>query len=177
MLDHATPFVVFDTETTGLEPAEGHDIIEIGAEKLVNGKVIDEFDALLTTERTLDPDVIAVHGITNALLEKEGRPPAEVLMEFLGFIEGAVLVAHNAVFDMAFLNEHLRRIGSPPLSNQTLDTLIISRRELLLPSYSLKNVAAYLKVPQPKAHRALADVQTTRQVFLKLIERAKKSRV
>ncbi|MFA6512367.1 MAG: 3'-5' exonuclease [Patescibacteria group bacterium] len=176
MIDRATPFVIFDTETTGLEPTEGHDIIEIGAEKLVNGKVVDVFDSLLTTERTLDPDVVAIHGITNALIEKEARLSAEVISDFLGFIEGTVLVAHNAGFDIAFLNEHLRRQGVPPIENRVLDTLAIARRELVLPSYSLQSVAIYLKVPQPKAHRALADVQTTRKVFLKLIERAKQRR-
>lgn len=174
MIDPDTPFVIFDTETTGLEPEEGHDIIEIGAEKLIGGEVTQTFEALIKTERRLDPDIVAIHGISPELLEKEGRDMTEVMGEFLAFIEGAVLVAHNMEFDLAFVNEHLKRMDAQPLRNATLDTLAIARKELVLPSYSLKNVAAYLNIPQPKAHRALADVQTTRQVFLKLIERAKK---
>jgi DNA polymerase III epsilon subunit family exonuclease len=164
--------VVFDTETTGLEPAEGHEIIEIAGERLVRGEVAGQFEALLKAARPLDPDVVAIHGITEELLAERGRDAAEVVSEFLAFSEGAILVAHNAAFDIGFLNEHLKRMGVPPVPNRVLDTLTIAQQELVLPSYSLKNVAKYLNIPQPKAHRAMADVETTREVFLKLIERA-----
>jgi DNA polymerase III alpha subunit (gram-positive type) len=74
----------------------------------------------------------------------------------------------------SFLNKHFTRHGLPVLANSVLDTLVLARQYLILPSYSLESVARYLKVDQPQAHRAMADVETTRQVFLKLVERALK---
>jgi DNA polymerase-3 subunit alpha (Gram-positive type) len=151
--------VVLDVETTGMKPEDGHSVIEVAGQRLRNEEVIAVYDAL--------------HGITNEILAAEGRARAEVMNEFREFCKDAVLVGHNIAFDMGFLNAEYRRLGQPPLENRTIDTIEIAKKYLLIPSYSLKNVAAYLQVPQPKAHRALADVETTTAVLIKLIERAK----
>ena len=165
--------VVLDTETTGLEPELGHEIIELAAQKVVGRDVVGEFAALVTPTRPVPPDAAAVHGITPELLAAEGKPASEVFPAFLAFLGDAGIVAHNAAFDIAFLNRHLALLGLPALTNSVLDTLELAKRYLILPSYSLKNVAAYLHVVQPSAHRALVDVETTREVFFRLAERAK----
>ncbi|MFH1171530.1 MAG: 3'-5' exonuclease [bacterium] len=165
--------VVLDVETTGFRPDEGHEIVELAAQKILQNDILGEFHALLRASRPLDPEVVSIHGITDELLATEGRPHGEVIPEFITFIGNHTLVGHNIAFDLGFLNAHLIRLGLPTITNPTLDTLEIAKRLLIIPSYSLEKVALYLKVPQPKAHRALADVNTTRQVLLKLFERAR----
>ncbi len=165
-------FVVLDSETTGLDPAKGEEMIEIAAQKVQGREVIGEYVALLKATRPIPPEAERVHGISQAMLDAEGRPAKDVMPELVEFIGDAIIVAHNTPFDMGFINAHLDRLGLPKLTNKTLDTLEIARRTLLLASYKLSNVAAYLKVPQPSAHRALIDVITCREVFFKLVERA-----
>lgn len=167
------PLIVLDVETTGFKPEDGHEIIELGAQKIVREKVLDEFHALIKPSRSLDPEVIRIHGITDDLLAEQGKDATEVFPAFLSFIGSATLVGHNIAFDLGFLNHHLLRLKLPALTNPTIDTLEVARRMLILPSYSLEKVALYLKVPQPEAHRAMADVRTTVGVLLKLFERAK----
>lgn len=166
-------FVVLDVETTGLDPALGHEIIEIGAQKLKDRAVVGEFEALVKPSRPVPSDSQAVHGITAEELANQGRTPGEVLPRLVDFIGLSIIIAHNAPFDVGFVNAHLDRLGLPRLQNKTIDTVEIAKRYLILASYKLSNVAAYLQVPQPSAHRALVDVITTREVFYKLIERAK----
>ncbi|MBI2984360.1 MAG: 3'-5' exonuclease [Candidatus Kerfeldbacteria bacterium] len=168
----ASEFVVLDVETTGLEPERGHEVIEVGAQKLRGRAVIGEYVRLVKPSKPVPPESLAVHGITDSELE-QGRDPAEVFPALAHFIGPSIIIAHNAAFDLGFVNAHLERLGLPILKNQAIDTLEIAQRYLILPSYRLGNVAAYLKVPQPSAHRALVDVITTREVFFKLIERAK----
>ncbi len=168
-------FVVLDVETTGLDPTAGHDVIEIGAQKIHGRDVVGEFVSLVKPANPMPLDVVDFHaknGITQDLLDKEGKNPDDVVPELVAFVGPAVIVGHNVTFDLGFINEHLKRLGRPALANQHIDTVEIAKRYLLLASYRLSNVAAFLKVPQPSAHRALVDVITTREVFYKLIERA-----
>lgn len=168
--------VVLDVETTGLEPAAGHDVLEIGAQKIQGQTVLGEYTALIKPTRPLPADVVAFHqqnGLTMELLKKEGRPVEQVIPELVEFIGDAIIVAHNAPFDVGFINEHLKRLGQPPLTNRTVDTLEIAKKYLILASYRLTNIAAFFKIPTPTAHRALADVITCREVFFKLVDRAK----
>lgn len=165
-------FVILDTETTGLDPAKGEEMIEVAAQKVRGREVVGEYVRLIKATKSIPPDAEKVHGISQAMLEADGRPAKEVLPELVEFIGDAIIVAHNTPFDLGFINAHLERLGLPKLQNKTLDTLELARRYLLLASYRLANVAAYLKVPQPSAHRALIDVITCREVFFKLIERA-----
>lgn len=165
------PLVFLDVETTGFKPEEGHEIIEVAGQRVRDGRVTDSFHAFVTPSRQLTPDAIAVHGLTMEQLEREGRPASEVIPAVVAFCGTDILVGHNIGFDLGFLNAHLRRLGLPMMRNGTLDTLELSQQLLILPSYSLDRVAAFLKVPQPAAHRAMPDVETTRQVYLKLLER------
>ena len=168
--------VVLDVETTGLEAAAGHEVLEIGAQKVQGRVVIAEYTALIKPSRPLPKDVEAFHeknGLTMELLQAQGRPVEEVIPELVDFIGDSIIVAHNAPFDVGFINEHLKRLNRPPLANKTVDTLDISKKYLILASYRLSNVAAFFKIETPTTHRALADVVTCREVFFKLIDRAK----
>lgn len=177
MANGTTPeIVVIDVETTGLEAEAGHEVIEIGMQKIRGREVVGEYTALIKPTKPLPADVVAFHqnnGLTWELLQAEGRPVEEVIKEAVEFIGPAVIVAHNAPFDVGFINEHLKRLGQPALTNRTIDTLEIAKKYLILPSYRLGRVAAYFKIPVTVAHRALADMVTCREVFFKLIERAK----
>lgn len=174
--DNQQLFVVLDTETTGLDPAKGEEMIEVAAQKIRGREVIGEYVQLIKATKMIPADAQKVHGISQAELEEKGRSAKEVLPELVEFIGDAIIVAHNLPFDMGFINAHLERLGLPKLQNKSLDTLDLARRYLLLASYRLSNVAAYLKVPQPSAHRALIDVITCREVFFKLIERAQQKK-
>ena len=165
--------VVLDVETTGLKPEEGHDVIEVAAQKIQGKLVVGEYVSLIETGRILDAEVTRVHGITNELLAVEGKPASKVFPELVAFLGTCPIVGHNVNFDIGFINSHLERLNMPKLTNPLLDTLAYARRYLLMPSYSLAKVAAYFKIPQPMAHRAKADVETTREVFWKLVEKAK----
>jgi DNA polymerase III epsilon subunit family exonuclease len=165
-------FIVLDVETTGLDPKAGDDVIEIAAQKIHGRDVVGEFVTLVKTDRPIPAEATKVHGITQDDINREGKDVNAVIPELVEFIGASVIVGHNVQFDLGFINEHLKRQNLPALTNQYLDTLDIAKRYLILASYRLSNVAAYLKVPQPSAHRALVDVITTREVFYKLIERA-----
>ncbi len=165
-------FIVIDVETTGFKPEEGHVVIEVAGQKMRGQSIAEQFHSLVKANRLLDPKNVEFNGISEALLAAEGKSPAEVFPTFRTFVGSSVLIGHNLLFDLAFLNMHLRQLGLPMLENQTLDTLELAKRYLIIPSYSLAAVAQYLGVAQPAAHRALADVETTRRVFLKLVERA-----
>lgn len=103
--------VVLDTETTGLEPAEGHRIIEIGCVEVVDRRVTrNNFHVYLNPDRVIDDGAVAVHGITNEMLKDKPRF-AEVADQFIDFIRGAQLVIHNAAFDVGFINSELARLG------------------------------------------------------------------
>ncbi len=165
-------YIVLDVETTGFKPHEGHSIIEVAGERIRDLEVVNSYHSLVMTDRHIDEESQSIHGISNELLTKEGKPAEMVIPEFVQFIEDLPLIGHNIGFDLAFLNAHLDRLGQPSLKNKTIDTIELARKYLIIPSYSLEKVAAYLKVPQPSAHRAQVDVEVTRQVFIKLNERA-----
>src|SRR3990167_4395453 len=104
--------IILDTETTGLEPAEGHRIIEIGCVEMANRRLTgNNFHRYLQPDREIDSGAIEVHGITNEFLADKPRF-AEVVQEFVDFIRGAELIIHNAAFDVGFLNAEFQRIGA-----------------------------------------------------------------
>ena len=121
--------IVLDTETTGLDPANGDRLIEIGCVEIVNriptGR---EFHRYLNPERDMDCDAVEVHGLTKEFLQDKPLFK-DVADEFLKFIGDAPLVAHNATFDLAFLNAELARVAKPPLrADRMVDTLALARR-------------------------------------------------
>ena len=104
--------IVLDTETTGLEPSDGHRIIEIGCVELVGRRLTgNSFHQYLQPDREIDAGAIEVHGITNEFLADKPRF-SDIVEDFVRYIEGAELVIHNAPFDMAFLHRHAQRIDS-----------------------------------------------------------------
>ncbi|MFA6198507.1 MAG: 3'-5' exonuclease [Patescibacteria group bacterium] len=161
-------YIVLDVETTGFRPSDGHCIIEIAGEKIRGATVTETYHSLVLSERIIDAESQSVHGITNEMLRLEGRPPEIVLPEFVAFAGALPLVGHNVSFDLSFVNAHLARLKQPLMTNLVIDTCDLARRHLIISSYGLEKVAAYLGVPQPSAHRAQVDVSVTRQVFMKL---------
>lgn len=108
--------IILDTETTGLDPANGHRIVEIGGIEVVNRGITGrDFHTYLNPDRDSDPGALDVHGLTTEFLADKPRF-ADVIDEFLAFIDGAELIIHNAPFDVRFLNAELDRIGRPPLT-------------------------------------------------------------
>jgi DNA polymerase III epsilon subunit len=166
-LENAT-IVVFDVETTGLSPRSGDRICEIGAVKLKGAVEFGRFQALVNPERAIPARVTGIHHITDAMVA--GAPRfRDLAADFLGFLEGATLAAYNAAFDVAFLNEELKRIGTPPWDAPPLDILVLARRFLPGMRHPLWQVAQVLGIPFPTQHRALADVEVTAEVFRRIL--------
>lgn len=162
--------IAFDTETTGLSPRSGARIIEIGAVKISQGEIVDEFHSLVATNASISPHAQAVHGISKAMLR--GQPkPGEVFSKFYEFIDQAVLVAHNAPFDTRFLAVEFERLKLP-LLNKIECTLRLSRRKLPhLPNHKLETVYKHfggVVGRNIRRHRALDDAKLLAFVWLKL---------
>jgi DNA polymerase-3 subunit epsilon len=160
------PYVVFDLETTGSSAGEGA-ITEIGALKVVRGRVMDEFATLVDPGRPIEPFVVRLTGITNRMVA-DAPGIAEVMPFFEEFVEGCVLVGHNVRFDCAFV---AAARGGVPLPNPVLDTLKLARS--LVPGlkrYRLASLVSHFGVRATPNHRALADAAATARVFLKLLE-------
>lgn len=167
-----TTFVVVDLETTGTSP-ESDAITEIGAVKVRGGEVLGEFATLVDPGRAIPPAVVHVTGITTAMVC--AAPPIEaVLPGFLEFAAGAVLVAHNARFDMAFLRAAAARCGTPWPAAQVVCTVRLARRVLArdeAPSVRLSVLARVLGASTQPTHRALADARATVDVLHALMAR------
>ena len=120
--------IVLDTETTGLDPHDGHRIVEVACIELVHHVVTGRiFHRYVNPERDMPEDALAVHGLTTEFLARQ-PPFAAVLDELLEFIGGDPLVIHNAEFDLAFLNAELARLDRGPITSGFVDTLAIARR-------------------------------------------------
>jgi DNA polymerase-3 subunit epsilon len=161
---------VFDTETTGLNPAGGDEILQIGAVRIVNGRLLrgECFDQLVDPRRDIPAAGIAIHGITPAMVA--GQPAiTQVLPAFHAFAADTVLVAHNAAFDLAFLQRKAQATGLH-FDQPVVDTLLLS--SVVHPgadSHALDAVAARLGVVLEGRHTALGDAQVTAEVLLKLL--------
>ena len=164
--------VVLDTETTGLEPEQGHRIIEIGGVELVNRRLTDRrLHYYLQPDREIDDGALEVHGITREFLQDKPRF-AEVHADILSFVAGAEVIIHNAPFDVAFLDSELARIGDPDLKLENrcriLDSLALARQlhpgqrnnlDALCKRYGIDNSARQL-------HGALLDAEILADVYL-----------
>jgi DNA polymerase III epsilon subunit family exonuclease len=159
--------VALDCETSGFSAARGHRVIEIGAVKLVAGGVTAEFHSLIDAGCPIHREAQRVHGISREDLHGQPSPP-EVFARFRDFIGPALLVAHNAPFDMAFLRSEFARLGWH-LSNRSRCTLRLSRRLLPdLPDHRLETVARHLLGEMDESerlHRALADARLAARVW------------
>jgi DNA polymerase III epsilon subunit family exonuclease len=161
----ARPFAVVDFETTGLYPAVGDEICEIGVVRLEAGEIVKEFSALVDPGRPLDPAASQVSGITQEMLA--GQPPFEARAdEFLALLADSVIVAHNAEFDMGFLQYKLTRMGRNQVGNPVLDTLELARAQDDAGPFTLGILANRLGIEGPHAHRALDDARMAARVLL-----------
>ncbi len=164
-------FVLFDVETTGLDPFSGDRIVEIAAKKFVNLKEIDSFSSLVNPQRPISYGAYMVNHISEEMLE--GAPEsAEVLKKCYSFLKGSCLMGYNVNFDLGFLNNELSFIKKElPEHLPIADILKMSR--MLLPQlgrYSLLNVSQFLGIDNEQSHRASADVDLTFGVFRRFWE-------
>lgn len=167
----ADRLVVLDTETTGLNPQEGHRIIEIGCVELINRRLTgNRFHVYINPDRVIDAGAIEVHGITNEFLEDKPRFK-DVAEDFIGFITGAELVIHNAPFDVGFINHEFSRLANTQevgSYSKIFDTLTYARKkhsgqrnslDALCKRYGIDNSHRDL-------HGALLDAEILAEVFL-----------
>ncbi len=165
--------IVFDTETTGMDPFEGDRIVEIGALELINhlptGKTIQLY---INPEREVPPEAVAVHGITNAFLAD--KPVfSQVYTDFLDFMgEDSKLVAHNAEFDMNFLNYQLEEVGHRPIpKSRVVDSLMIAREKFPGSPANLDALCRRFNIDNSERsyHGALLDSVLLAEVYLELL--------
>lgn len=165
-------FVAFDCEMTGLQPMQGDEIIQIGAVRVVSGRILtgERYERLVNPGRPIPPASIRFHGLTDA--DVAGKPPiGEVLREFRSYVEDAVMVGHNAAFDMKFLTLRQAQAGVT-FDNPVLDTMLISK--MLDPEeddHSLDALCERYGVPILGRHTATGDAIATAELLLRLCER------
>ncbi|MGH3738961.1 MAG: DEDD exonuclease domain-containing protein [Micromonosporaceae bacterium] len=173
-----TTFVVVDLETTGGAP-DGSGITEIGAVKVRGGQTLGEFETLVNPGTGIPPFIAVLTGITDAMLVT-APPIAQVLPSFLEFARGAVLVAHNAPYDVGFLKAACASLDYPWPGFSVIDTVTLARRVLIrdeVPNNKLATLARYFRSVHEPCHRALADARATVEVLHALIGRLGNQRV
>lgn len=162
-------FVIVDLETTGLSPLK-NEIIEIGAIKVENGEIVDTMDIFIKPKVPVSKFITKLTGITNEMLE-DGLDIQQGMSKFVEFSKGYTLVAHNARFDMSFLNSNMNTCFNQNLENECLDTLKISKEKIKgLTSYKLESLANYFNVDYTGAHRAIKDCEITLDVYNNLMQ-------
>lgn len=165
--------IVFDTETTGFDPFEGHRIIEIGCVELINhiptGRTYQQY---INPERSMSEEVVAVHGLTEEFLSD--KPVfREIVDGFLDFIgSDSMLVAHNASFDIKFLNAELSWLGYQPLAQErVIDTLLLARKQFPGKRNNLNELCKRFQIDNSNRtyHGALLDSELLADVYLELL--------
>ena len=163
--------IVFDTETTGLDPYQGDRLVELGCVELVNGfPTGNNFHAYLNPERDVPEAAFNVHGLSLEFL-KDKPLFADICEEFLAFVADAPLIAHNAMFDLGFVNAELERCKKPPLQRERLvDTLLLARRRFPAGPNSLDQLCARFAVDTSRRtkHGALLDAELLAEVYVEL---------
>ncbi|TWT15043.1 DNA polymerase III subunit epsilon [Reyranella sp. CPCC 100927] len=162
--------LVFDTETTGLDPRAGHRLVEIGCVEMVNGMPSGEtFHTYLNPQRDMPDEAFQVHGLSSDFLSD--KPLFETVAEaFVTFVSDARLVIHNAQFDMGFINAELDRLGMPPLKNEVVDTVTLARRKFPGQRVSLDALCERMGVDNSRRtkHGALLDAELLADVYIEL---------
>jgi DNA polymerase III subunit epsilon len=164
--------IVFDTETTGLDPVQGHRMVEIGCVELVNrfpsGRV---FHRYFNPDRDMPAEAFAVHGLSAEFLKDKPRF-AEIADELAAFIEDAPLVAHNALFDLSFLNAELERCTKQTVGRDRLvDTLMLARRRHPAGPNRLDDLCLRYGIDNSRRtkHGALLDAELLAEVYIELV--------
>jgi DNA polymerase-3 subunit epsilon len=170
MHENANSLVVLDFETTGLSPANGDRAIEIGAVRLVNGKVTDKFQSLMNPGFRVSPFIEEYTGISNEMLVKADSCD-EVMAKFADFMGDDNLLAHNASFDKKFLDAELNNI-SRQYKGEFVCSLLVSRRvNLDAPNHKLGTLIRYKRIPSNgEFHRALFDAEMTAKLWLSMLD-------
>lgn len=177
MVDEVTlsqgSYVVFDLETTGLYPNSGDSIIEIGAVKISGGKIVDRYDELINPPKILSDEIISITGISNEML-KDKRDEESALKDFMKWVGDLPMVAHNAKFDISFIEQAYSKYNLGELKNIVIDTLGLSR--YLESSERYHNLAVLVKrydIPwdEDKHHRADYDSEGTALIFIKMLKK------
>lgn len=166
----ALSYTVFDTETTGLQPSQGDEIVSIGAVRIVNGRLLEHevFEQLIDPGRSMSPEASRITGIENSMLHNQPTV-SKVLPAFGQFCEDTVLVAHNAAFDLRFLRLKEEATGVR-FAQPVLDTLLLSA--LLQPdadAHGLEAIAERMGINPIGRHTALGDAIMTGEIFLRMI--------
>jgi DNA polymerase-3 subunit epsilon len=165
--------IVLDTETTGLDPFQGHRLVEIGCIELLNRIPTGQtFHRYLNPERSMPEEAFAVHGLTDGFL-KDKPLFAEVADDLIAFLGEAPLVIHNAGFDVGFLNAELERVGRSLIARERMiDTLMIARRKHPGGSNRLDDLCARYAIDNSRRtkHGALLDAELLAEVYVELID-------
>lgn len=175
------PVVVVDTETTGLYHGLGHRVVEIAAIRFEDWQAVGQMSQLVFPERSMEPKATEICGIADADLV--GKPRfRDVATAFSDLIDGALLVAHNAVFDAGFIGQEytiaeLVAPGALPLPNPWLCTLKLARGYFHFGRNNLSNIARQLNVRMGVAHRALSDVYMTAEVLRRMDQQLTKQNI
>jgi DNA polymerase-3 subunit epsilon len=163
--------IILDTETTGLSPID-HRVVEIGCIELVNHVATGrEFHAYINPERDMPAEAEAVHGLSSEFLSTKPLFAA-IVDDFLAFVGDAPVVAHNAGFDMGFINAELKRLSRAPLtSDRAIDTVLLARRKFPGAQASLDALCRRFQIDTSARtkHGALLDAQLLAQVYLELV--------
>jgi DNA polymerase III subunit epsilon len=166
--------IVLDTETTGLEPSQGHKIIEIGCVEMINRRLTgNNYHQYLQPDREIDEGAQAVHGISNEFLADKPRF-IDIIKDFIEYIDGAELIIHNAPFDVGFINHELKiageEYGNVGVYCTVIDTLVMARKmrpgkknnlDVLCKEYDVNNTMRDL-------HGALLDAELLAEVYLRM---------
>ena len=165
--------IILDTETTGFEFISGHRIVEIGCIELIDRKDIgDSFQVYINPERDIPEDSFKIHGLSADFLSD--KPVfSDVIDGFLEFIQDSILIAHNADFDINFLNHELKILGREALSfSRVVDTLPLARKVFPGQKNSLDALCERFRIDKSKRvkHGALIDVELLAEVYVKLLE-------
>lgn len=162
--------IVFDTETTGLDPRAGHRLVEIGCVEMVHGLPSGEtFHTYLNPQRDMPDEAFQVHGLSSEFLGD--KPLFETVAEaFVAFVGDARLVIHNAQFDMGFINAELDRLGIPPLKNEVVDTITLARRKFPGQRVGLDALCERMGIDNTRRtkHGALLDAELLADVYIEL---------
>lgn len=155
-------FVAFDTETSGQYPIVD-DIVEIGMVKWQNGKEIDRYQTLLKPTKPMGDFVIGIHGITNEMVE-DAPLIKDKINEIHQFLEGCVVIAHHAPFDLGFLSNEFEKYGKSLPKETAICTSLLSRAVIQSPNHKLQTMVAYLGLEHEQAHRAESDARACLQL-------------
>jgi DNA polymerase III epsilon subunit family exonuclease len=165
-------FAFLDLETTGLSPWFGDRICEVGIVISEGKRIRKQYQQLVNPERPLSPGAASTNGLSDDDL-KSAPLFGEVADEVMQWLKGAVVVCHNAQFDIQFLDSEFKRMESEIQIPNLIDTLRLARQFFDLPSYSLLSIAESFRVPMTGAHRALDDALTARGIFFGMMEQMK----